>query len=109
MAPRHEFVGDLILIKLDSKQREYGKIIGQAMLMQHARTRAVFEDRGSVGEYRVRDLNLLAVRDGFDSTTRTQIIESGHQLWMTPQPYTTLRVCLRGKVPLSVRKISVTC
>ena len=81
---RHEFVGDLILIKLDSKQREYGEIIGQAMLMQHARTRAVFEDRGVVGEYRVRDLNLLAVRDGFDSTSRTQIIESGHQLWTDP-------------------------
>ena len=81
---RHEFVGDLILIKLDSKQREYGEIIGQAMLMQHARTRAVFEDRGVVGEYRVRDLNLLAVRDGFDSTTRTQIIESGHHLWTDP-------------------------
>ena len=81
---RHEFVGDLILIKLDSKQREYGEIIGQAMLMQHARTRAVFEDRGVVGEYRVRDLNLLAVRDGFDSTTRTRIIESGHHLWTDP-------------------------
>ncbi|MEE2759354.1 MAG: hypothetical protein VYA86_05180 [Candidatus Thermoplasmatota archaeon] len=81
---RHEFVGDLILIKLDAQQRAYGKAIGEAMLMQHTRTRAVFEDRGVIGQFRVRDLNLLAVRDGFDSTSRTRIIESGHHLWTDP-------------------------
>ncbi len=81
---RHEFVGDLILIKLDTQQREYGSSIGQAMLMQHSRTRAIFEDRGVVGEFRVRNLKLLAVRAGFDSTTRTRIIESGQHLWTNP-------------------------
>ena len=81
---RHEFVGDLILIKLDEDQRKYGAAIGQSMLIQHARTRAVFEDRGVIGEFRVRDLQLLAVRDGFDPVTRTRIIESGQHLWTDP-------------------------
>lgn len=81
---RHEFIGDLILIKLDNQQRTFGREIGQALLMQHARTRAVFEDRGVAGEFRVRDLNLLAVREGFDSTSRTRIVESGQNLWTNP-------------------------
>tara|TARA_A100001037_G_scaffold127457_1_gene115411 strand:+ start:280 stop:1365 length:1086 start_codon:yes stop_codon:yes gene_type:complete len=81
---RHEFVGDLILIKLDSSQREYGDAIGQALLNQHKRTRAVFEDKGVTGDFRVRDLNLLAVREGFSPTTRTKIVESGQELWTDP-------------------------
>ena len=81
---RHEFIGDLVLIKLDTDQRPFGKAIGKAMLMQHPRTRAVFEDRGVVGEFRVRDLHLLTVRDGFDSTTRTRVLESGQYLWTDP-------------------------
>ena len=81
---RHEFIGDLILIKLDTDQRPFGEAIGKAMLIQHPRTRAVFEDRGVMGEFRVRDLHLLAVREGFDPTTRTRILESGQYLWTDP-------------------------
>ena len=81
---RHEFVGDLILMKLDEDQREFGGAIGEALLCQHARTRAVFEDRGVTGTFRVRNLNLLAVREGEDESTRTRIVEGGHQLWTDP-------------------------
>ena len=81
---RHEFVGDLILIKLDDHQRKHGLEIGTALLTQHTRTRAVFEDRGVKGQFRVRDLALLAVREGHDSTTRTTIIEGGHRLVTDP-------------------------
>jgi len=81
---RHEFVGDLILIKLDDEQRQYGGAIGDALLLQHSRTRAVFEDLGVTGTFRVRDLELLAVREDQDSSTRTQIIENGHYLWTNP-------------------------
>ena len=81
---RHEFVGDLILIKLDENQRKYGSEIGGALLTQHARTRAVFEDRGVKGAFRVRDLELLAVREGEEATTRTTIIEGGHRLETDP-------------------------
>ena len=81
---RHEFIGDLILIKLDDNQRQYGDAIGKALLRQHSRTRAIFEDFGVTGTFRVRDLKLLAVRDGEDSTTRTQILENGHYLWTNP-------------------------
>ena len=81
---RHEFVGDLILIKLDEEQRKYGGAIGQALLRQHSRTRAIFEDLGVTGIFRVRNLQLLAVREGQDSTTRTQILENGHYLWTDP-------------------------
>ena len=81
---RHEFVGDLILLKLNDSQREFGGAIGEALLCQHARTRAVFEDRGVTGTFRVRDLNLLAVREDEDESTRTRIVEGGHQLWTDP-------------------------
>ena len=81
---RHEFVGDLILIKLDDTQRQYGGAIAEALLLQHSRTRAVFEDLGVIGTFRVRNLELLAVREGEDSSTRTQIIENGHNLWTDP-------------------------
>jgi len=81
---RHEFVGDLILMKLDDNQRKFGPTIGEALLRQHSRTRAVFEDAGVTGTYRVRELKLLAVRDGQDSITRTRIAEGGHHLWTDP-------------------------
>ena len=81
---RHEFVGDLILIKLDENQRTHRGSIGEALLRQHARTRAVFEDRGVTGTFRVRDLKPLAVREGHDDSTRTRIVEAGHQLWTDP-------------------------
>ena len=81
---RHEFVGDLILIKLDENQRQHGPTIGQALLRQHPRTRAVFEDCGVRGVFRVRELDLLAVREGQRVTTRTRIVESGHHLWTDP-------------------------
>ena len=81
---RHEFVGDLILIKLDDSQRQYSNEIGTALLQQHPRVRAVFEDRGVSGTFRVRDLHPMAVRDGQNPTTRTQIVEGGHKLWTDP-------------------------
>ncbi len=81
---RHEFVGDLILIKLEDHQRPFGNSIGKALLLQNARTRAVFEDRGVTGTFRVRDLQLLAVRDGESESTRTRIVEGGHHLWTDP-------------------------
>ena len=81
---RHEFVGDLILLKLNDVQRQFGNSIGEALLCQHARTRAVFEDRGVIGTFRVRNLKLLAVKEGEDESTRTRIVEGGHQLWTDP-------------------------
>jgi|TARA_B100001750_G_scaffold245678_1_gene265916 tRNA G37 N-methylase Trm5 len=81
---RHEFVGDLILIKLDEIQRQYGDAIGEALLRQHSRIRAVFEDLGVIDTFRVRDLRLLAVRDGQKPTTRTQTSVNGHNLWTDP-------------------------
>lgn len=81
---RHEFVGDLILIKLDDTQRQHGETIGEALLLQHSRTRAIFENLGVAGTFRVRNLRLLAVRDGHEPTTRTQILENGYNLWTDP-------------------------
>ncbi|MEE2747981.1 MAG: hypothetical protein VX473_05905 [Candidatus Thermoplasmatota archaeon] len=81
---RHEFIGDIILIKLDEKQRKFGPNIGEALLQQHPRARAVFEDNGVMGTFRVRDLKLLSVRENQPALTRTRIIEGGHYLWTDP-------------------------
>jgi tRNA (guanine37-N1)-methyltransferase len=80
----HEILGDLILIKLDAEQRLHGTAIGNALITQHPRVRAVYEDRGVVGEFRIRDLSLLSVRDGAVAGTRTQVRESGQMLWTDP-------------------------
>ncbi|MDP6899782.1 MAG: hypothetical protein QGF94_02980 [Candidatus Thalassarchaeaceae archaeon] len=81
---RHEFIGDLILIKLDDHQRPYGSEIGNALLLQHSRIRAVYEDHGVSGQFRVRELELLAVREHSTPGTRTCIVESGQRLWTDP-------------------------
>ena len=81
---RHEFIGDLILIKLDEMQRQYGTEIAQAFLHQHTRVRAVFEDRGVTGQFRVRDLFLLGVRNGENPTTHTFLTEGGHKIAVDP-------------------------
>lgn len=80
----HESIGDLILIKLEDEMKPYGAAIGQALIDQHQRVRAVYEDRGVKGEFRVRDLELLALREGCEAGTRTRVRESGHQFWTDP-------------------------
>ena len=81
---RHEILGDIVLIKLDETQRAYGEEIGEALLAQHPRLRAAFEDRGVFGPFRVRELETLAVRPGMDDSTRTRITESRSRIWIDP-------------------------
>jgi tRNA (guanine37-N1)-methyltransferase len=76
-------LGDLVIIKIPEEVRDYKNQIGKAILGHSERVRLVCEDRGVKGEYRVRDLQIIASRDG-STTTRTQVKEHSKTLWIDP-------------------------
>lgn len=78
----HDQVGDLIIVKIPEKILEFSKEIGKAMLEQHSSVRIVCADNGVQGEFRVRDLTMLATKDG--ESTKTKVREHGNEFWIDP-------------------------
>ena len=79
----YEIQGDVLIVKLEETVSKYGEMIADAMLTQLPSIRLVCADLGVKGEYRVRELQPLASRDG-TVTTRTRIKENGYLLWVDP-------------------------
>ena len=77
----YEIQGDVLIVKLEESVFHYGEMIADAMLTQLPNIRLVCADLGVKGEYRVRELEPLASRDG-TVTTRTRIKENGYLLWV---------------------------
>ncbi|HIG02802.1 MAG TPA: hypothetical protein EYQ53_00240 [Candidatus Poseidoniales archaeon] len=80
----HDQMGDLILIKIPDEIKQYSSIIGKALLAQHSRIRMVMQDNGVKGEWRVRDLEKIAIREGKSDTTLIQVKENGNNIWIDP-------------------------
>ncbi len=59
-----EPMGDILIFKIDHSMAEYSQQVALAKLTHHKRVRAVFRDHGVEGEFRIRRLEPLAVRDG---------------------------------------------
>ena len=78
----HDQVGDLIIVKIPEEILEFSKEIGKAMLEQHSSARIVCADNGVKGEFRVRDLTMLATKDG--ESTKTKVREHGNEFWIDP-------------------------
>ena len=76
-------LGDLVILKIPEEVKGFKNEIGKAILAHSERARLVCEDRGVKGEYRVRDLQIIASRDG-TTTTRTQVKEHSKRLWIDP-------------------------
>ena len=55
-----DIVGDIALIRLPKELREHGGAIGEAILKAHKNVRGVFADEGVGGEFRIRNVRLLA-------------------------------------------------
>lgn len=56
----HDVVGDIAITKLDDELLPYKAEIGKAMISSSPNIRAVFLDSGVKGEYRIRELELIA-------------------------------------------------
>ena len=89
----HEFIGDMMLLKIEEEVRIYEEQIVQAKMESHPHVRLVLEDRGVKGEFRVRDLRPMALRiDGqiennpssHTVETRVEVKESGHTIICDP-------------------------
>ncbi len=55
-----DVIGDVVIIKIPYELREYENEIGNAILKAQPSARVVAADRGVKGEYRVRDLEIIA-------------------------------------------------
>jgi len=56
----YDLIGDLILVEIPDELKEYSKIIGEALLKLHPRARSVLSRGKTVGEYRVRLVEVIA-------------------------------------------------
>ena len=68
--------------KIPEEILEFSKEIGKAMLEQHSSVRIVCLDNGVQGKFRVRDLTVLATKDG--ESTKTKVKEHGNEFWIDP-------------------------
>ena len=89
----HEFIGDMMLLKIEEEVRIYEEQIVKSKMESHPHVRLVLEDRGVKGEFRVRDLKPMALRiDGLIKNnpsshtveTRVEVKESGHTIICDP-------------------------
>ena len=78
----HDQIGDVLIVKIPEKIIQYSKEIGKAMLAQHSSARIACADNGVKGEFRVRDLTILASKDG--ESTKTKVREHGNEFWIDP-------------------------
>ncbi len=75
-----DVIGDVVIIKIPDELKEYEKEIGSALLKALPSARVVAADRGVKGEYRVRDLDIIAGSGG----TETVHTEYGIKLKVDP-------------------------
>ena len=89
----HEFIGDMMLLKIEEEVRIYEEQIVKSKMESHPHVRLVLEDRGVKGEFRVRDLRPMALRingqikhnPSSDAVeTRVEVRESGNTIICDP-------------------------
>lgn len=89
----HEFIGDMMLLKIEEEVRIYEEQIVKSKMESHPHIRLVLEDRGVKGDFRVRDLRPMGLRingrikvnPGLDAVqTRVEVKESGQTIICDP-------------------------
>ncbi len=78
----HDQIGDVIIVKIPDELKPYSEIIGKAMIAQHPSARIACADNGVKGDFRVRDLTVLATEG--TTTTKTRVREHGNVFWTDP-------------------------
>lgn len=80
-APRaHDRFGDIVVVKVPDELSDHAHEIGQAIMSFHSGCRAVFHDKGVVGDFRTRDLELIAG----EGNSETTVAEHGARLVVDP-------------------------
>ena len=78
----HDQIGDVIIVKIPDVFKPYSKTIGEALIAQHPSARIACADNGVKGDFRVRDLAVLASEE--TESTRTRVREHGNVFWTDP-------------------------
>ena len=78
----HDQIGDVIIVKIPDELKPYSETIGEAMIAQHPSARIACADNGVKGDFRVRDLTVLASEE--TESTRTRVREHGNVFWTDP-------------------------
>jgi tRNA G37 N-methylase Trm5 len=78
----HDQIGDVIIVKLPESVQNHSTAIGEAMLKQNSNARVICADNGVKGEFRVRDLSVIASIGS--NGTLTKVRESGCEFWVDP-------------------------
>jgi tRNA G37 N-methylase Trm5 len=59
----HEFIGDMMIVRIDEEILKFSSQIAQAKLEAHPKLRLVMSDGGVLGELRIRELKIIGVRE----------------------------------------------
>jgi tRNA G37 N-methylase Trm5 len=78
----HDQIGDVIIVKIPDELKPYSKTIGEAMIAHRPSARIACADNGVKGDFRVRDLTVLATKE--TNSTRTRVREHGNVFWTDP-------------------------
>lgn len=79
----YDQIGDLLILKIPDALERFSSEIGTALLTQTSSARLVLRDRGVQGEFRVRQLEIIASRDG-SKLTQTTVKENGCEILVDP-------------------------
>ena len=60
----HEFIGDMMVVRIDNEVAEYKSQIAEAKLRAHPHIRLVLRDDGVQGKFRIRELSPIGAREG---------------------------------------------
>lgn len=60
----HEFIGDMMIVRLDENAAPYADAIARAKLATHPHVRLILNDEGVQGEFRIRQLQPIGARLG---------------------------------------------
>ena len=90
----HEFIGDMMIVRIEEDVSQYRNEIAYSKMTAHPRVRILMEDRGVQGEFRIRDLVPIALREDDELTigdlsedkidTRVMVRESGKMIPCDP-------------------------
>ncbi|MDP6661349.1 MAG: hypothetical protein QF760_01705 [Candidatus Thalassarchaeaceae archaeon] len=90
----HEFIGDMMVLRIDDEVAEHSSAIAEAKLRSHPHIRLALRDNGVQGELRIRDLSPIGARIGDEIVvgeipselceTRVLLRESGRSILCDP-------------------------
>ena len=100
-------IGEIIVIKLSDVIAKHAKIIGQTLLKHFSNIRLVCEDKGVKGDYRERDLEVIASRNS-NFSFNTTVRENGKTMQLDPSSvyYSPRLATERQKLANLVKKLS---